>query len=326
MTSSKTIKLWFSDFWRPSTVETIQRFRLYNLLAGNWNIVLSPDQPDFLIYSCFGFEYLRYDCIRIFYTGENVRPQFDRCDYAFSFDYPITERNYRLPLYRLDVTYNQLSKPRIPDKVILEERKFCSLLSSNPRAKERTEFFELLSQYKRIDSGGKDRNNIGFSVADKMSWLQNYKFSIAFENSQYPGYTTEKLLHALVANTIPIYWGNPLVGKDFNPKAFINCHEYESFEDVVRLVKKIDQDDALYYEYLNQPFLYAVENEYRREENILTRFDQIFTIRRVFIPRHMKKAQILLYFLFRLRCLLNRSVNQIYQFSVKGLHKNNDRK
>jgi hypothetical protein len=308
MTKKKPIKLWFTDFWRPSTEENIRKLRLYLLLSKRWEIILTPHQPEFLIYSCSGFEHLKYNCIRIFYTGENVRPCFDRCDYAFSFDYPITERNYRLPLYRLDKTHDQLFHTREPDRIVSEKRKFCCFLSSNPKAQERIAFFDLLSQYKPVDSGGADKNNIGYRVNDKMTWLKNYKFSIAFENSQYPGYTTEKLLHALVANTIPIYWGNPAVANDFNCKAFINCHDYGSFEDVIEVVKKIDQDDVVYREYLSQPyFLDGIENEFCREENILAKFNHIFTERTEYIPREIKNRQKIIFLGLRIKYFLKRA-------------------
>jgi hypothetical protein len=132
--------------------------------------------------------------------------------------------------------------------------------------------------YKHVDSGGKVMNNIGGRVADKMSFLREYKFTIAFENSSYPGYTTEKLVEALIARTIPIYWGNPLVNHDFNPDCFINCHEFEDFDEVIDHVKKIDADDDLYHSYIAAPaFTNKVDNEFINEQNLLARLQQIFT-------------------------------------------------
>jgi hypothetical protein len=296
---NRTIKLNFTDFWHPATTDAIQKNPIYRILSKRWDIQLSS-RPDFLIYSWKGFEHLKYDCIRIFYTGENIRPPYDECDYAFSFDYPITERNYRLPLYRLFDEYALLFQPRNPIKITSENRKFCSFLVSNPNAPERTNFFSKLSTYKQVDSGGKALNNIGYQIgswADKISWIENYKFSIAFENSRYPGYTTEKLLHALVSNTIPIYWGNPLVGKDFNTKAFINCHDYDSLDDVIDAVRTIDQNPLLYEEYLSQPFFPAgIENEFCKEENVLKRFENIFENGGNFVPRRIKNRQKRQYF------------------------------
>ena len=85
------------------------------------------------------------------------------------------------------------------------------------------------------------------------------------------------MLDAFHANTVPIYWGNPLIGNDFNPKAFINCHDFDSFEAVVDRVREIDSNEDLYLSYLNEPaFIQPYGNEFIDEERILERFDSIF--------------------------------------------------
>ena len=60
-------------------------------------------------------------------------------------------------------------------------------------------------------------------------------------------------MHAFITNTIPIYWGDPHAIKDFNPDAFINCHNFNNFSEVVEFVKQVDQDEKLYLEILNAP-------------------------------------------------------------------------
>lgn len=274
--SKPTVRLAFCDFWHPNTAAAVrEKNPIYHLLRRHFDIEL-VDDPDFLIYSCFGHRHLKYGCTRIFYTGENLRPDFEACDYAFSFDYPVTERNYRLPLYRLWNDYAECAarERRLPDPAA---QKFCNFLYSNRKASERIRFYRLLEQYRRIDSGGKVLNNMGGRIDDKKAFLSRYKFTIAFENSSHPGYTTEKIFEALVADTVPIYWGNPLVGRDFNPRCFVNCHDFDSFEAVVQRVREIDQDDDLYLAHLSAPiYPGGEENEYVREANIMDRFATIF--------------------------------------------------
>ena len=273
------IKINFEDFWHPNTTEAIRENPIFRLLSKNFELELT-ENPDFLIYSFLGVKFLKYKCIKIFYTGENIRPNFDECDYAFSFDYPVTEKNYRLPLYKLYPEDFEKLEGRLSgiDSLMNEKRKFCNFLYSNKKAPERNEFFLKLQKYKKVDSGGKTKNNLGYLVDDKIAFLRKYKFTIAFENSSYPGYTTEKILHPLIANSIPIYWGNPLVARDFNPKSFINCHDYENFEDVIERIIEVNTNDDLYEEYLREPaFTDNVENEYISEANILGRFEEIFS-------------------------------------------------
>lgn len=296
--SKQKIRLMFTDFWFPLTLENIQSFFLYQLLDEYYDIQLDDKSPDAVIYSCFGFEHLKYNCTRIYYTGENKRPNFNRCDYAFSFDYPVNERNFRLPVYRVYSIYQEVFQARKPDEVVAENRKFCSFVNSNAKAKERIELFDQLSKYKQVDSGGKVRNNVGGRVPDKIKFISAYKFNIAFENSSYPGYTTEKLMEALITNTIPIYWGDPKIGNDFNTKAFINVHDFESLDAVIEHIKKVDQDEALYRKYLSEPFLTEnKETEYCKEENIVKRFDEIFSSKANYVSRFRKKIQLGLYYL-----------------------------
>lgn len=274
----KRIKINFSDFWFGKNKEKLKRDYIFQLLSTRFNLEIN-DNPDFLIYSVFGKEFLKYNCVRILYTGENIRPNFNECDYAFSFDFPVTDKNYRLPLYRAQAEYEQLKDDRREfSKMFGDKTRFCNFLYSNKRAKQRIEFFNMLQRYKRVDSGGKVLNNLGYFVDDKISFLKQYKFTIAFENSSYPGYTTEKILHAFAAGSIPIYWGNPIIEKDFNTKAFINSHEYENFEKVIEHVIEVDTNDELYKQYLGEPvFPFDKEPEYLEEDKILDRFETIFS-------------------------------------------------
>ena len=83
----------------------------------------------------------------------------------------------------------------------------------------------------------------------------DYKFSICFENEWFSG-ITEKLDCGFLARTIPIYWGNPNVCQLYNEKSFINCHRFDSFDDVIRFVEHVDRDDDLYMKMLTEnPFL-----------------------------------------------------------------------
>lgn len=246
------LKVKFVDFPDPSMKEMT-----LEILEEEFGNVKECDDPDFLFYSVFGYEHLKYDCVRILWTGENHQPDFNICDYAIGFSYMQFEDRYkRIPLYYFYTQDYQkaIKKHLLPENELLKKKKFCNFIYSNNKAsEEREKFFDLLSEYKFVDSGGRYRNNIGGAVEDKYEFQKNYKFTIAFENSSSSGYTTEKILQAFSAGTIPIYWGNPNVGKDFNEKSFINCHNYRNFEEVIDVVRKIDNDDELFLQYIKEP-------------------------------------------------------------------------
>ena len=133
---------------------------------------------------------------------------------------------------------------------------FCNFVVSNCFAEDvRALFFNQLNKYKKVDSGGRFKNNIGGPVADKLKFQQKYKFSIAFENCSYNGYATEKIVEAFYARTIPIYYGDPEIVKDFNKDAFVNVHDYSSFNEVIQKVIEIDNNDELFLEMINQPII-----------------------------------------------------------------------
>lgn len=98
-------------------------------------------------------------------------------------------------------------------------------------------------------------NNVGGRVADKHAFESRHKFSICFENGAHSGYTTEKLVQAFEARTVPIYWGDPRVGEVFNKRAFIDASDFDSLDQVAQLVKELDNDDERYMAMLREPAL-----------------------------------------------------------------------
>ena len=112
---------------------------------------------------------------------------------------------------------------------------------------------------------------------NKLKFLKNYKFTIAFENSVTPGYNTEKLIHPIIVNSIPIYFGDPFVSRDFNTKSFINVHDFQNMDDVIKRIIQIDNDDKLYERILNEPWLKDnKKNKYMDKKKLKKRIKEIF--------------------------------------------------
>lgn len=298
----KDRKVKFVDFFKGFNERNNE---FVEALSEKYHVVFSDD-PDYIIYSCFGYEHLKYNCIRIFYTGECITPNFNECDYAIGFDrMEFGDRYVRIPLhmlfqYKKDY-FGLMDRGAFTAEDLKNKEGFCSFVYSNCFAQDkRTEIFEKLSQYKKVNSGGRYRNNTGGAVADKMAFQAKHKFAIAFENTVYDGYATEKLVEAFAARTIPIYYGDPRIAEDFNAKAFINCHDYDSFEGVIERVKEIDKDDALYLNIINEApvkkkecetplkaFLYHIfeqdyENAHRRPRSATAQSAQKMQLRHAF--------------------------------------------
>jgi len=257
----KTININFVDFW-PGFDKNNNYF--YQLLKEEFNIVIS-NNPDYLFYSGFGNQHKMFDCVKIYYTGENRVPPSD-CDWSFSFE-NTNDKNYRLPLYLLYDGYYELLDKKVDEDLL--NRKFCNQVISNGNGHVRNDIYRKLSQYKHIDSGGRFGNNIGGPVVDKLEFISDYKFSLSYENEDfnYPSrgcsITSEKVMEPMKVNSITIYWGNKRVSEEFNSDSFINRYDFDSDESMIEYIIKLDTDDELYMEKLNKPWF--INNEIPEE-------------------------------------------------------------
>lgn len=289
----KNLKIKFADFHKGFNPGNNY---FWGLLSERYNLELS-DQPDIMLYSSFGRTHINHRGLKIYWTGENRRPDFRDCDFAFTFDRTSPDgKNYRMPLYvHCTHTYGygdlRCMTGRNSDQVRFEKgsrqkTKFCNMVLSNSRRDRiAMDFFYKLSEYKKVDSGGRYLNNIGAPVPDKLAFIKDYKFTMAFENRSYPGYTTEKILDSMLAGSIPIYWGSPDISDEFNPESFVNVHDFATLDDAVQRVIEIDQDEELYGRMISAPFFHDDRvPEYLTTEAILERFAAIIDNRKEFVP------------------------------------------
>jgi hypothetical protein len=273
---SKQIKICFSDFWGLFNYE--DNF-IIKMLKNRYDVIVDNVNPDFVIYSTYGSRFLKYhNAIKILFISENVRPNYWECDFSLSFDYSSNNgKNLRYPLYVMYGFIPQLLEKKCPDTILANKPNFCNMVVSNSNCKVRNNFFKLLNKKKNVDSGGKYLNNIGGPVNDKLNFIKSYRFSLAFENSSYPGYTTEKIFEPMKVNSIPIYWGNELIGKEFNVNSFINVHSYTSLNDAANAVLELEHDKIKLSQMLMEPwFIDNKLTDYFSQERFCEFFDTIF--------------------------------------------------
>lgn len=243
-------------------------FLPYKILLKHFDVKI-VDNPDYLFCSGYkGYNFLKFKGIRIFSIIEVLSPDFNLVDYAISIidNFNYGDRGIYIPGIMV-VNGIELLPDRKPFTMedIRAKDKFCSFIYSHEGIKKRTELFQIISTYKRVDSAGKYLNNMGgfpsgprSSAKDgandpKWNFQRNYKFSIACENYVFPNYITEKIIDAYTARTIPIYYGDKSINNYFNPKSFINYSNYASDREFLEHIKEIDNDDSLFLEMLNEP-------------------------------------------------------------------------
>ena len=161
--------------------------------------------------------------MKIFYTGENLAPDFNQCDYAISacrMDY--CGRNLYLPPCFLACREGSgATLPAVEPE--MAHRPFCSFIYSQDSVGEgsrrRKEFCRrLMDVYAHVACPGRmlhntdapelaARGDVANWSRSKVAYISQFKFNIAFENSNADGYITEKLTDCFLGNTVPIYYG-----------------------------------------------------------------------------------------------------------------------
>ncbi|WQV58310.1 fucosyltransferase [Helicobacter pylori] len=294
------LKIAVANWWGDEEVEEFKKNILYFILSQRYTITLhqNPNKPSDLVFgSPIGAarKILSYqNTKRVFYTGENEVPNFNLFDYAIGFDeLDFNDRYLRMPLYYAHLHYEAelvndatspyklqpdslytLKKPShhfkenhphlcavVNDESDPLKRGFASFVASNPNAPIRNAFYDALNAIEPVTGGGSVKNTLGYNVKNKSEFLSQYKFNLCFENTQNYGYVTEKILDAYFSHTIPIYWGSPSVAKDFNPKSFVNVHDFNNFDEAIDYIKYLHAHPNAYLDMLYENPLNSVNGK-----------------------------------------------------------------
>ncbi|GAA8506909.1 glycosyltransferase family 10 [Helicobacter pylori] len=271
---------------------------LYFILKQRYKIILhsNPNEPSDLVFGNplgQARKILSYqNTKRVFYTGENEAPNFNLFDYAIGFDeLDFNNRYLRMPLYYAYLHYKAeivndttspyklkalyaLKKPShkfkenhpnlcalIHNEIDPLKRGFASFVASNAKAPMRNAFYDALNAIEPVTGGGSVKNTLGYKVKNKNEFLSQYKFNLCFENSQGYGYVTEKILDAYFSHTIPIYWGSPSVAKDFNPKSFVNVHDFKNFDEAIDYIRYLHAHPNAYLDMLYENPLNTIDGK-----------------------------------------------------------------
>jgi len=276
-TNKPELRIGYADFWPEWNLENF----IEPILKKQYNVVVDQNNPDVLFHSIFNRmqDTPKYKCKKVLILAENWRPSKFGSDYSISFD-PKTPTNFRLPLWQIYL----LLWPKIKDKLYNRVNhesfdRFCSFTVSNGGNFMRNGMYQQLSQYKFVHSYGRYlTNDFGLQQASQGKYWRDakdafflkykHKFSITYENSPYPGYTTEKLMDSFLAGSIPIYWGDPKVKEDWNQEAFIDVNY---FGNIIEVIKKMDSDKEAFNSKYHQPVF--TDSQKDKLENNLGEFE-----------------------------------------------------
>ena len=284
--ATKTIRIGFCDMWENFNPE-YNFFTLMLQAAGltqGIEVVGGPASAadSVVIFGPFGntWLFLPPQQPKVHFTGENT-PEIEGIALNLGFQHKdMAGKDYlRFPLWLLEIDWfaadlNRIANPkpipverctRVFGAEIARKKKFCAFIVSNPTNPLRGLAFDWLSEYKHVDSAGNYKNNVGNQLAAgagggggellKHEYLKDYKFCLAFENASSPGYITEKFLHAKAAGCIPIYWGDPKADRDFSMAGAIDARNVKSKEELIALVRAVDESDSEWLKRYSVPAL-----------------------------------------------------------------------
>lgn len=228
-------------------------------------VTTAVEKPDMVLASLFGSNHTRYTGMpRILVIGE---PHADMAK-AQQFDVVFCDfrvpRTVYMPFWAMAFGERRLNVPAdlLGPAPRYRKTKFCAFMY-NHASEHRDAIFDIVSRYKRVDALGRAKNPAATSDSrgvdsDEITYhdiavdmYRPYKFVIAGENTRKEGYVSEKIVSAMLAGCIPIYWGAPDIRRHFNPASFIDA----SKPGFMKLVRKLDRDPDAYAAMLRQPRL-----------------------------------------------------------------------
>jgi hypothetical protein len=219
-------------------------------------------------------------------------------DYALTFDSTIRgERVFRphtLLTFQNDLAYGDLNfGEKLTYRDFISRRHLCDFIYRNLLGhpiRERL-FFELSREFEDVRSYGSylkssevgglplgDMTNHADWRSEKIAIQKHHEFFLAIENASLWGYTSEKILTALMAGSIPIYWGHPSVEEELNPRRFIRV-EGDNFSKLTTTISNLLGSPEALMEMLSQPALTEkqVKELARNEKELLSWFSKLFT-------------------------------------------------
>lgn len=195
--------------------------------------------------------------VRIWYSGENIRPPADGYDLSLSFDTDTYGgSNLYWPLVLLSVAWPtvwrrtgieqtrpgrqlgpaQVASPR-PDADAADRPKFACAFIGNPEP-VRLRAVDALRAHGEVDVYG---TAVGRPAPSKHDLAKDYRFMLCFENDLYPGYVTEKPLEAFACGCVPLWRGLDAAGL-VNPAALVNAADFEDLHGWAQHVADLDRD------------------------------------------------------------------------------------
>lgn len=193
----------------------------------------------------------------LFVTGEYCSPLLPFCDYSISFSKIPSSNHLYQPewvtnMWELGYDVQNLVYTKKTQESF--DRSFCNFIYTR-KLEWRDDYYHLLSKIDEVDSFGisfTEKKPVKITYKEKIKLLEKYKFTISIENKKRRNYITEKIIHPIIAGSIPIYLGSKDITKVFNPDHIIDVGKYSN-EELVSYIYELENSKDKYLQRLHAP-------------------------------------------------------------------------
>lgn len=139
-------------------------------------------------------------------------------------------------------------------KIPYESKQFLVMIAGNKQSSHPDELYSKRKDaihyfgLKGLDLYGRGWSKTEFpcyrgAIRDKWDVLQNYRFSICYENIKgMNGYITEKIFDCFIAGCVPIYLGANNIEQYIPKDCFIDQRDFDSFEELELYLKSMTKE------------------------------------------------------------------------------------
>jgi hypothetical protein len=205
------------------------------------------------------------------------------CDFAIGYVTDKGATSVRMPnwYFYWDFLDNEMIQE--PEKTMEGRKKWACFIARMDHGNTRQRLVKTLQVVIKTDCPGKVANNMpsveqvtgirGDGNRAKLTFIKGYVFNLCPENDSIPGYSTEKIMQAVMAGCIPIYWGHSHVEPNIlNQNRLIWCQSNTAIGPAcVTKLQDLLRNEQKLNDFFQQPVF--IEGAQKQIEIVKKRFD-----------------------------------------------------
>lgn len=207
---------------------------------------------------------------------------------------------FNIPMYKNKIKLN---------KIEFENKLFLCNISGNKSSLHKDELYseriraiKFFEEKRCIDLFGvnwkkEEYKSYKGKLENKLLTLNNYKFSLCFENQKnLGGYITEKIFECFYVGVIPVYLGANNIEKYVPEECYIDFREYNDYQKVYKYLKNMSKEE--YLARIQAIENYLVSEEYKNflSERFIDNLEKILSIQEKIKNNNISIFKSILYF------------------------------